>query len=78
MLPDYITTYLDSEGICKDARSDPLATFATLRLDALDLQIMAMLIEDHTSHDVRDIEYEAWQTLADVARTAQQFAGVGV
>jgi hypothetical protein len=74
-LPSYITAYLTEEGITAEAMADPIATLATLRLDALMRHIIAMLIEEHTGHDVRDVVYEAWQTLADVAETALD--GVG-
>lgn len=73
MLPDYITAYLDEQGVPTD---DPLATFAALRLDALAPVEMAMLIADPHSTEIADSVYEAWETLADVAETARGFEGV--
>lgn len=75
MLPDYITAYLDEQGVPTD---DPLATFAALRLDALAPVEMAMLIEEHFQGAVAiaDSAHEAWETLADVAETARGFEGV--
>jgi len=71
MLPDYITAYLTEQGIPQD---DIDASFRTIGLDQLDMQEIALLIEEHAGHDVRDVVYEAWQTLADVVETARAFA----
>jgi len=69
-LPAPITTYLTEQGIPHD---DPDASFRSIGLDQLDMQEIALLIEEHAGHDVRDVEYEAWQTLADVVETARAF-----
>jgi len=72
MLPEPITTYLTEQGIPHD---DLDASFRAIGLDQLDMQEIALLIEEHAGHDVRDVVYEAWQTLADVVETARAFAG---
>jgi len=74
MLPDYITAYLTEQGIPHD---DLDASFRTIGLDQLDMQEIALLIEEHAGHDVRDVVYEAWHTLADVVETARGLEGVG-
>lgn len=75
MLPASITAYLEEQGISEADRSDPLATFDALKLDALARQEIAMLIEEDTGKDVPDTVFEGWNTLGDVAETALWFAG---
>lgn len=71
MLPDYITAYLDEQSIPHD---DLDASFREIGLDQLDVQEIAMIIGDPNHIDVADIDYERWQTLADVAKVARELA----
>lgn len=71
MLPEPITTYLTEQGIPHD---DLDASFRSIGLDQLDMQEIAMLIEDCGAGYVADTDYERWQTLSDVVETVR---GVG-
>jgi len=64
VIPAYILAYLRRDDVTPDA------TFIDLGLDDVDRMTLRDMIETETLRDMSDATMEAWQTMADVAATA--------